>query len=104
MDSSTPSEIHHLTNVFNITRLIRIADGWIIPYKPGTAETDQVNKSLLICDSFGAHHTDRAIQKAQELNIDIILIPPGATDECQPLDCRIFGIIKARGRKELNEH
>lgn len=73
-----------------------------IPYKPGTAETDQVNKILLLCDSFGAHHTDRAKQKAQELNIDIILIPPGATDECQPLDCRIFGIIKALGRKELN--
>jgi hypothetical protein len=36
---------------------------------------------------------------AAELGIHLLFIPPGLTDEMQPLDRFVFGVMKAYGRR-----
>ena len=40
---------------------------------------------------------------AKELDINLWFIPPGCTDQCQPLDRRCFGALKATARKLWRE-
>lgn len=47
----------------------------------------------LICDCYGSHITDQCFQKADELDIFLIVIPAGGTSLFQPLDIAIFGIL-----------
>lgn len=75
-----------------------------IPYIPNTEPNDARNTIYLICDGFTVHHNDAAQIEARALNISLIAVPNGATDECQPLDRRIFGALKSRLRSELNKH
>lgn len=60
------------------------------------------DKIFLFADSFPAHHSEHAKMVARSLNIELIKIPEGTTDECQPLDCRIFGALKAQARAYSN--
>lgn len=73
-----------------------------IPYIENTDPQDAVNRIFLICDAYSVHHSDISKELAAKLNIELIAVPKGATDECQPLDRRIFGALKIRGRAELN--
>jgi hypothetical protein len=38
-------------------------------------------------------------QYAAELGINLVFIPPGPTDELQPLDRFVFGAMKVNGRR-----
>ena len=53
----------------------------------------------LIMDLYPSHLTPKIKQEASDLGIIFHLIPAGLTDYYQPLDRRIFGIIKAKARK-----
>ena len=55
----------------------------------------------LVLDSFRAHITGSILKLASELNITVIQVPSNGTGTYQPLDRRIFGIVKAKLRKEL---
>ena len=75
-----------------------------IPYLPNTDPMDKTNTIFLICDSYSVHHCNDAQTEANKLNIMLIAVPKGTTDECQPLDRRIFGILKTFLRVQLNNH
>jgi hypothetical protein len=49
---------------------------------------------LLLWDLFAAHRDDFAKTQVQNFGIRLEFIPPDATGLCQPLDRRIFGILK----------
>ena len=50
---------------------------------------------LLIMDNLGAHLTPRAIDIARENNIELLCLPPHSTHLLQPLDVRVFHLIKS---------
>jgi len=79
-----------------------------VPVIEGTDLMDEVNRIYLISDSYSVHNNSKAVEKAALLNIELIRIPSGATDACQPLDCRIFGVLKAKARahttKNISDH
>ena len=56
-------------------------------------------KIYLIVDLYKAHHTQQILEYANQLNIDLIFIPAGLTDELQPLDRLVFGSLKATARR-----
>jgi hypothetical protein len=56
-------------------------------------------KIFLICDVHASHRTDAVKQLASGLNIDLLYIPPGATDRLQPLDRMVFGALKSEARR-----
>lgn len=62
----------------------------------------------LVLDTYAAHRCDSVKAKAAELGIELVFIPPGCTDECQPLDRKVFGVLKAYAkqmwRKFYHEH
>ena len=53
----------------------------------------------LLMDLYPAHMTPDIRREADELNIVFHIIPAGLTDFYQPLDRKIFGILKAKARK-----
>jgi hypothetical protein len=53
---------------------------------------------VLVWDVYSAHRDPLVKEKAIELGIKLIFIPPGMTGTLQPLDRRIFGSLKARGK------
>ena len=57
----------------------------------------------LILDLHSSHRTEEVKKLAKELGIDLWFIPPGCTDQCQPLDRRCFGALKATARKLWRE-
>jgi hypothetical protein len=54
---------------------------------------------FLICDLHASHRTKEVKSLAQALKITLIYIPPGATDELQPLDKVVFGALKSQARR-----
>jgi hypothetical protein len=52
----------------------------------------------LITDQFTVHITDEVTKTEEELGIEIIWVPKGATGKYQPLDRRTFGALKSKGR------
>jgi hypothetical protein len=54
---------------------------------------------LILLDTYTAHRTAAVRATAAELKIDLIFIPPGCTDRVQPLDRRVFGVLKAYARQ-----
>jgi hypothetical protein len=52
----------------------------------------------LIKDQFTVHTTDEVTETAEELGIEIIWLPKGATGKYHPLDRRTFGALKSKGR------
>jgi hypothetical protein len=53
----------------------------------------------LIVDSFTAHITANSRLIAERLSINLIPIPAGMTDELQPLDRSVFGVLKSIGKR-----
>ena len=74
-----------------------------IPYKFSPEEKNEQDKIYLFADAYKVHHAEKSQRIADELNIQLISIPKGATDQCQPLDCRIFGALKAQARAVFNQ-
>lgn len=62
---------------------------------------DERNRIYLFIDSYRVHKCPEIIDLATELNIDVTVIPEGMTDLHQPLDKKIFGILKAKARSFL---
>jgi len=109
------------------------ADSWarylnfLRKYIPNDPEkTPEQNKIYVICDSYKPHFPSEKKKKKNknkkndneeeeeenpdpvsialsENNIELIKIPEGTTEQCQPLDCRIFGALKSHARKILTE-
>ena len=48
----------------------------------------------LLLDLYSVHKTQEVRQLAASLNIVLTFIPPGMTDAYQPLDRRVFGVLK----------
>lgn len=65
-------------------------------------------RCALIMDIYAAHRTDAVRDKARELKIDLEFVPPGCTDQCQPLDVAVFAVLKAYAkalwRKQYHEN
>jgi hypothetical protein len=54
---------------------------------------------VLDCDS--VHHREAMRQYAAELGIYLLSVPAGLAEERQPLDCFVFGAMKARSRQSV---
>jgi hypothetical protein len=65
--------------------------------RDGASGEDRI---YLIIDLYKAHMTEAVRQRAHELNIELIFIPPGCTDELQPLDRKVFGPLKAKAKHQ----
>jgi hypothetical protein len=57
------------------------------------------NPIHLILDSCSVHRSRETKTYAKELNIEVHFIPPGWTDEPQPLDRYVFGAMKSMCRR-----
>ena len=53
----------------------------------------------LVCDVYPAHRTFQVRKHAESLQIVLHFIPAGLTDQWQPLDCKVFGCLKATARR-----
>jgi hypothetical protein len=58
----------------------------------------------LVLDQFSAHTSEEVIQRARELNIDLIYVPAGLTSELQPLDVGVNAVIKAKQSATYRRH
>jgi hypothetical protein len=54
---------------------------------------------VLILDVHPSHRTEEVKREARSLNIQLIYVPPGATDDMQPLDRKVFGALKSEARR-----
>jgi hypothetical protein len=54
---------------------------------------------VLLLDTFAAHRAAITKAAAEYWRIQLVYIPPGCTDSLQPLDRRIFGILKGYARQ-----
>jgi transposase-like protein len=52
----------------------------------------------LLLDSYSAHRTQNIKDTAARLGINLHFIPPGMTDQFQPLDRKVFGVLKASAK------
>ena len=57
----------------------------------------------LLLDMHSSHRTEIVKELAKNLDVSLHFIPPGATDELQPLDRRVFGVLKATARRLFRE-
>ena len=57
----------------------------------------------LIMDLYPSHMTQQVKTDAEALNIKIHIIPAGMTDFYQPLDRKVFGVLKAKARKVFRQ-
>ena len=48
----------------------------------------------LLLDLYSVHRSDEIRELAENLGIHLVFIPPGMTDHYQPLDGRVFGVLK----------
>jgi hypothetical protein len=52
----------------------------------------------VVLDCYSVHKQQAAKDSAAELGIRLLFIPPGLTDELQPLNRFVFGVMKANCR------
>lgn len=57
---------------------------------------------VLLWDVFISHRCPETKTLAEQLDIRLDFIPPGATGDCQPLDRRLFGSLKSRARARFD--
>ena len=70
--------------------------------EPNTDFYAPINTIFLLFDIYNAHFSKELINFSQILNIKLIKIPEGTIDIFQPLDCRVFGVLKNHARTYLN--
>jgi hypothetical protein len=54
---------------------------------------------VLLFDTYSAHRASLAREAVEQCGIELMFIPPGCTDRLQPLDLRIFGVLKSYARQ-----
>lgn len=59
------------------------------------------HKSTLVLDQFPAHMTEYVKEYAKNKNITLIYVPIGLTYKYQPFDVSINGILKKKGKKNM---
>ena len=59
---------------------------------------------VLLLDVYAAHRTKAVREKAEKLKINLMYIPPGCTDLCQPLDISVFAVLKGYARALWREY
>jgi hypothetical protein len=72
-------------------------------FEKGRRGGRRTRRILLLWDIFPSHRCQETKDLADLLSIRLEYIPPGMTGECQPLDRRIFGNLKARARSRFDE-
>lgn len=50
----------------------------------------------LLMDGYAAHWTDNVVERAKDLNIELIRLPAGITSHFQPLDIYVNGVLKKK--------
>jgi hypothetical protein len=60
---------------------------------------DDGNPIWVVLDCYSVHRAERIRAHAGELGINFLFVPPGLTDEFQPLDRFVFGALKATSRR-----
>lgn len=84
----SPNESHHSTNAWMTKDLF-------FKYLDFIRKQYPIKQKIhLIVDRSSTHKGDDVVAKAKENNIKLHYIPPGCTDILQPLDIRIFGVLK----------
>jgi hypothetical protein len=68
------------------------------------AQYDDTERMDLILDCFSVHRSRETHECAKRLKIQLHYIPPGWTDELQPLDRYVFGALKAICRRLFCRH
>jgi hypothetical protein len=106
----TPSRTTHTMNGWITTGSMNEFMGGLRELIPGFedfAERDDdgffVHELHLMLDSHKVHLVDAVRQRAAELQIVLHFVPVGMTDECQPLDRAVFGVLKAKQRRMFRE-
>ena len=61
------------------------------------------DKLYLILDCYSIHKEEAIRTISQTLNIELIFVPPGATDELQPLDRYVFGTMKGVAERKWRQ-
>lgn len=87
--------IDHSENGWSTCQIMIRYLTWLKNYKNGY----MVN---VVWDLHASHRSEEVKAKASELEIGLTYIPAGQTDEWQPLDRRIFGILKARACSQFD--
>ena len=59
---------------------------------------------VVLLDTYAAHRSAATKEAAARLEIELVFIPPGCTDQLQPLDRRVFGVLKAHAREIWRAH
>jgi hypothetical protein len=54
---------------------------------------------IVILDAYAAHRSREVREIARLWEIQLVFIPPGCTDKLQPLDRRVFGVLKSYARQ-----
>jgi hypothetical protein len=54
---------------------------------------------IVILDAYAAHRSREVQEIARVWEIQLVFIPPGRTDKLQPLDRRVFGVLKSHARQ-----
>jgi hypothetical protein len=79
---------------------------WEIRHLPQYAEKKgrrYVHQLHVILDVYSVHRKESVKQYARRLNIVLHFIPAGQTDQFQPLDRTVFGVLKAIARRLYRE-
>jgi hypothetical protein len=53
----------------------------------------------VVLDSYSVHRSAATKEYAAAIGINLLFIPPGMTDEFQPLDRYVFGVMKSNCRR-----
>ena len=56
-----------------------------------------LNKMFLLLDRHSTHYQPQSVRFAKEHGVIMLCLPPHTTHESQPLDCGVFGRLKAQG-------
>lgn len=67
--------------------------------------SDQLGRrfSYLLWDLHSSHRDEGVREKAHKRNVNLSFIPAGQTGQWQPLDRRVFGVVKREAEQKLDE-
>jgi hypothetical protein len=86
-----PHEIWHNPNDW-------CAEVRMLPYLHWLRTQITAPEICLPLNQFDTHNTSTVHDEASKLNIHLVFIPKGGTGKYQPLDRRVFGALKSKGR------
>jgi hypothetical protein len=70
----------------------------------GGSYHEMANRIWMLLDCHSVHRAKAMRRHARELGIHLLFIPPGLTDELQPIDRFVFGAMKATCRRLYRLH